>query len=264
MASRHRAGDGASLHITLFGRFSVRDPRRSDPIRISARVQQLLAYLLLHPGREFRRAHLAEILWGSRRQAQSRKHLRQALWALRAGIAEILPGRDLLRCQGEWVSARLDGGVHVDAHAFDEATRFVGPRLATPLPEDQAIALGEAADLYQSDLLEGWDQEWCAAPRAHLQRRFLLVMDALINHFEATSDDPRAMMCAARALEIDPAREGAHRAVMRLLVRAGDRSGAIRQYRDCEAAVEEELGVPPDASTKALYEEIVRGDDPRA
>lgn len=259
MARRVRLENGASIHVTLFGRFTVRDPRRADPIRMPLRVQQLLAYLLLHPGREFRRAHLAEILWGPRRQVQSRKHLRQAVWALRAGIAEILPGRDLLLCQGEWVRARVDEDIHVDAHSFDEATRSVSHRLAVPLPEDQVRSLADAAAVYQGDLLEGWDQDWCAAPRAHLQRRFLNVLDMLAAHFEATGDDSRAMTCAARALEIDPARESAHRAVMRMLVRAGDRSGAVRQYRECEAAVEEELGVPPDGATRALFEEISRG-----
>jgi len=219
-------------------------------------VQYLLAYLLLHPGRELRRAHLAEVLWGTRRQAQSRKHLRQALWALRAGIAEILPGQDLLRCQGEWVRVAIDGPIRIDVESFEAATRLVASRLAAPLPDDQAHALGEAANLYQGDLLEGWDQLWCTPPREHLQRRFLTVMETLMNHFEATGDDARAMTCAARALEIDPARESVHRAVMRMLLRGGDRSGAIRQYRTCEAVLRKELGAAPDRSTTVLFSEI--------
>ena len=259
MAAKPRGENGASMRISLLGRFSVRDSRRPDPLRMPARVEHLLAYLLLHPGREFRRAHLAELLWGSRRQAQSRKHLRQALWALRAGIAQVMPGHDLLHCQGEWVRATPNGDVRIDVDAFEAATRFVTPRLVMPLPEEQAQAIAEAASLYQGDLLEGWGQEWCVAPREHLQRRFLMAMDALVHHFEATNDDARAMACAARALEVDPARESAHRAVMRMLLRVGDRSGALRQYRSCEMTVKEELGVPPEGATKALWEEIVKG-----
>lgn len=67
------------------------------------------------------------------------------------------------------------------------------------------------------------------------------------------------MTCAARALEIDPARESVHRAVMRMLLRGGDRSGAIRQYRTCEAVLRKELGASPDRSTTVLFSEI-RGD----
>ena len=259
MAGKPRGESGASLRITLLGRFSVRDAQQPDPIRMPTRVQHLLAYLLLHPGREFRRAHLAEVLWGSRRQAQSRKHLRQALWALRAGIAEVMPGHDLLRCQGEWVQATPNGAVRIDVAEFESATRFLAPRQTTPLPEELAQTLAAAANLYQGDLLDGWGQEWCLAPREHLQRRFLSVVDVLVLHFEACGDDRRAMGCAARALEVDPARESAHRAVMRMLLRAGDRSGASRQYRNCEAAVREELGVAPDDATKALWEAILKG-----
>jgi DNA-binding SARP family transcriptional activator len=259
MPGKNRYENSALLCITLLGRFSVRDSRRSEPVRVPTRVQQLLAYLLLHPRREFRRAHLAEVLWGTRRQAESRKRLRQALWGLRAGIQEILPGRELLRCQGEWVRVIIEGPIRIDAHLFEDGTSFASPRLAVPLAEDQARSLCETVDLYQGDLLEGWDQEWCVAPREHLRRRFLGAVELLMNHFEAMGDDARAMSCAARALELDPARESAHRAVIRMLARTGDRSGAIRQYRACEAAVQEELGAPPDEATKALYEEILGG-----
>ncbi len=122
----------------------------------------------------------------------------------------------------------IDGPIRIDVDSFEAATRLVTPRLAAPLPDDQAHALGEAANLYQGDLLEGWDQQWCMPPREHLQRRFLTVMETLLNHFETTNDDSRAMTCAARALEIDP-------------------------------ALRKELGASPDRSTTVLFSEI-RGD----
>ena len=258
MAYRSRVAPDPRLQITLLGRFTLRGSNGDDPIRVPTRVQQLLAYLLLNPNREFRRAHLAEVLWGSRRLETSRKHLRQALWGLRSCTAHLADG-DLLRCQGEWVRASVNGNVRIDAMEFDDVTSLLSSRAAVPLNDETAAMLGAAARLYEGDLLDGWDQEWCAGPREHLRRRFLAVMDVLTAHFEAVGDYDRAAGAAARSLEIDPARESAHRCLIRLMMRAGDRSGAVRQYRACETAVRDELGVAPDGSTVALYDEIARG-----
>src|SRR5262245_15722642 len=256
MSNRHRSESGTAIRITLLGRFSVRSADAPDPIRVATRVQHLLAYLLLNPHREFRRDHLAETLWGTRRHAATRKHLRQALWGLRSGISTLAPGYDLLSTQGWWVRASPDGRVHVDAIEFEEATRSAMP---VPLADDRLLALIEASRLYEGDLLDGWGQEWCTAPREHLRRRFLGAMDALMGHFEGIGDSDGVLTAAARALEIDPARESAHRGMIRLLLRSGDRGGAIRQYRACEAAVLHELGVAPEEATRALYDEILKG-----
>jgi hypothetical protein len=43
---------------------------------------------------------------------------------------------------------------------------------------------------------------------------------------------------------------------MHLQYMADDRTGALRQYERCVAALSEELGVAPDQRTKSLYERI--------
>lgn len=49
---------------------------------------------------------------------------------------------------------------------------------------------------------------------------------------------------------------------MRLYVRAGDRSGALRQHERCVAALERELSVPPSSSTLALYHALCAATPP--
>jgi TolB-like protein len=44
---------------------------------------------------------------------------------------------------------------------------------------------------------------------------------------------------------------------MRLLVRCGDNTSALKLYSDCRDALQKELGVPPDSRTEALYRDIV-------
>ena len=70
------------------------------------------------------------------------------------------------------------------------------------------------------------------------------------------------MDAAGRRVDLDPLDEAAHRRLMALLARTGDRAAAIRQYRACVATLERELGVAPLAETTELYEAIRDGRFP--
>jgi DNA-binding SARP family transcriptional activator len=54
----------------------------------------------------------------------------------------------------------------------------------------------------------------------------------------------------------DPVHEEAQGLLMRLLVQAGRRHLALRQYQALRAALQRELEVEPDASLQALYQDI--------
>ncbi len=74
------------LHVRLFGRLSVsRDDTAVDGLA-ACKVQELLAYLLLHRDRTHSRETLAGLLWGDCPTPQSKKYLRQALWQLQAAL----------------------------------------------------------------------------------------------------------------------------------------------------------------------------------
>ena len=46
---------------------------------------------------------------------------------------------------------------------------------------------------------------------------------------------------------------------MTLYAQLGQRSAALRQYRECARILDEEMGLAPDAETTALYEQIRAG-----
>ena len=92
-----------------------------------------------------------------------------------------------------------------------------------------------------------------------IERTVLALLDRLVVVAERDGDLPAAIGAASRRLDVDPLDEGAHVRLMELLSAAGDRSGALRQYRACVATLERELGVAPLATTTARYEAIRDG-----
>ena len=58
----------------------------------------------------------------------------------------------------------------------------------------------------------------------------------LTDHCLTRGDLARGLVHGNRLLQLDPAREVTHRQLMRLYAGAGDRTGALRQYRRCAQA----------------------------
>ena len=249
------------VHITLFGRFSV---RRGDQVLLDHaphRAQELLAYLVLHRGRPHPRETLAELLWKDAESPHARKYLRNALWQLHSGLVALGRGRAarLLRAEADWIELDVDGGTAVDADGIEQAFTAARGIPGEALPAEAARGLAEAVQLYRGDLLEGWPAEWCAYDRDRFRRMYLALLDKLADHHEARQGYEAAIAYATIALRNDAARERTHRSLIRLLAKQGDRTAALRQYERCVAALMGELGVEPEPETVVLRQLVRAG-----
>src|SRR3546814_5631924 len=73
-----------------------------------------------------------------------------------------------------------------------------------------------------------------------------------------------AIRTAKRILALDPLREDMHRWLMRAFAAAGQRASALAAYDACRSLLQEELGVPPEPETDALYKAILLRVQPAA
>lgn len=202
----------------------------------------LLAYLAV-TGQPQARDSLAALLWPDAETERARGALRRTLSTLRTGL-----GGDELRV------ARLR--IALDDGAIDLDVR----RFRALVADDR---LDDAAAAYTGDFLSGFTlrdsaqfDEWQAGQAEALRRELAGVLERL-----ASSEEPRrAIVYAKRWLELDPLHEPAHRALMRIHARAGDRVAAVRQFHECERILDRELGVAPLAETIALAHAIERGE----
>lgn len=251
----------SELAVTLFGKFSVRYGSEHLLEHTPYRAHELLAYLILHRGKAHPREVLAETLWGEREGEHLRKCLRQTLWHLHAGLVPIGERRvaRLLHVEPEWVEVVPDGVEGLDVASFERTFSLARGWKGESLEAEQARTLAQAVQLYRGDLLEGWSQEWCAGERDRFRQMHLTLLDKLMDHCEVRAEYEAGIAYGTLSLRSDPARERTHRSLMRLFARSGDRTGAIRQFERCCAALHEDLDVVPDDLTLALYVEIRNG-----
>ena len=238
----------ATLSLMLLGGFQARSEAGAT-ITISAKkAKALLAYLALHPGQFVSRDKLAALLWEEHSETQARGSLRSTLTSLR----KVLPAADLLTIEDDRLAV-APAGIDVDVLEFERLTA-----IATP------PALERAIDLYQGELLEGFNprapafEDWLMGERSRLQEQALAAMTALLDHYLAVQANERAIQLAIRLLNLDPLREAAHRTLMMLYARQRHYSAAFKQYRACQAILRRELGVAPEPATERLYRDLVQ------
>ena len=232
------------LHVSLLGAPTIEVGRKAVETD-TRKATALLAYLAVSEQPQ-RRATLAALLWPDNDEQKARGALRRTLSVLRSAL-----GDRWLEAEGETVD--LDrANVRVDVTEFRRA--IADGRLE------------EAAKLYRGDLLEGFSlrdspqfDDWQAAQADALRSGYAEVLSRLAAAAERGSDLAAALGYAKRRLAVDPLHEPAHRELMRLYARSGDRSAALRQYRECVRLLDRELGVAPVDETRALHDAIEAG-----
>jgi DNA-binding SARP family transcriptional activator len=197
---------------------------------------------------------LATLLWPESSSGQSKKYLRQALWHLQTALVQNL--KQALQVNSAWVSLAAEADIWLDVRVFEITSARAQGVQGRDFSAAQAEELRQAAGLYSGDFRQGCYEDWSVCERERLQNLHLGLLDKLAGYCEAHGEHEAGIDYCMRILSIDPARERAHRQLMRLHYLAGDRTAALRQYQRCLDALKQELGVGPSKSTQALYTQI--------
>lgn len=175
-----------------------------------------------------------------------------------AGRARLRNLLNRLRDRSGALVVRHDGRLQLDASVTVDAERF--ERLAVEVlaaePDDRAGLARRCLSLYAGELLPGDRYEdWAAASRERLRRRYVALVDMVVDDAVAREDLDEAVTWLDAAIEAEPVEERRHVAAAGLLLRQGRRSAArVMVERGIAAAAE--LGVPPSSALARLAREL--------
>jgi ABC-type oligopeptide transport system substrate-binding subunit/DNA-binding SARP family transcriptional activator len=243
------------LRLTLLGRVDVCQDGAPVTGFYSAKAQALLYYLAV-TGISHSRSALAGLLWADVPEANARASLRQVIANLRRLVGSHL---NITR---RTVAFNRDSPYWLDVEAF-----LAGVTGASDTVDEAGVEqLQEAVELYRGDFLAGFYvrdaplfEEWMLAQQAQLRMAALGALHKLAAHYTRSGDYENGINTTRRLLALEPWHEEAHRHLMLLLARSGQRGAALAQYETCCRVLKEEVGVEPSDETTALYEQIQAG-----
>jgi DNA-binding SARP family transcriptional activator len=224
--------------VHLLNGFRITDLERTVHLPTSA--QRVAAFLAVR-GTPLRRSYVAGTLWADSSEERATASLRSALWRLRR------PGCALVEANATEVW--LGSAVRVDLHAAVEtARRILGDRFRLGRQRVE-----RALDLLGFDLLvDRWDDEWVMVERESFRQLRLHALERLCERLVEAGAPGVAVQVGLAAVDGEPLRESAHRALIRAYAAEGNPAEAIRQYRRCRQLLRDELEVLPSSATEDL------------
>jgi predicted ATPase/DNA-binding SARP family transcriptional activator len=240
--------------------------RDGIPLKLDRRKAMALAAYLAVTGQSRRRDSLVDLLWPDSDAGSGRAALRRTLFALNAAV-----GADWLDADREEIGLKPGTELWVDVDQFRRRLTAclthghppseVCPSCVRPLTEAVALARGEFLSGFSLKDSFNFD-DWQLFQADLLHRELDGVLQRLVQWHSAQREFEPAEGYARRRLALDPLDEDAHRQLMRLYAWSGRRSAALRQYQDCVAILEDQLGVQPQEETANLYSAIQEGRSP--
>ena len=233
------------LKIQLFGQTHIWIDGRE--IKINRRKSRAVVYYLAASTQPIKRGHLIELFWLDLTRKKAQQTLRTTLHGLRKSLGEYIEAGETM--------VHLTPGAQVDVRSFEEIMNRA---------DVEPSQLKSGLDLFQGDFLQDFYlpdsagfEDWVIIQREVYRRMAKRGFHLLSKFFESRQNYSDALDAIDRALLIEPLQEDLQREAMRLVYLAGDRPGAIRRYEHLIKLLDEEMGVPPMAETRALYDAIL-------
>lgn len=248
----------AQLTVHTLGQFTIL--RHGRPlIGLSSRTAEALLIYLMRQPRPLSRQVIADFLWDDRAADRAAANLRTLLTMMRKELG------DYLFIDRYNVGFNHESDFWLDVAELERQMAALEPviQAVASLTTDQAAALQTAVDLYQGPFLEGFYlsesrgfDEWLALTQERLRHQVEIGLRRLVTYYLENGQYDMGRPYAVRLLSLDPYYEAAHRQMMWLLARSGQRNAALEHYQQCRRLLAAELGVEPAPATTAVYNHI--------
>lgn len=204
--------------------------------------QRVLAFLGLH-ARPQLRSQVARSLWHEISDERAIANLRAALWKLHATRERVVAARTdrLCLCQGV--------GVDV-ADVVDRARELLDMAPGTRVGQPAAPA--DLLELFSSDVLPDWDDDWVVFERERVRQLRIHAIEALSVRLCRQRRHAEAVEAGLTAVAADPLRESAQRVLIEAHLAEGNTADARRQYDAFCTLLWRDLRVRPSPALAAL------------
>ena len=243
--------ESADISIRCMGGFAVslpQDPNKPLPWKTN-KEKEICAFLVHHAEKPVDTAVILESVWPGYDLKNAKTYLYTCLSYLRKSFQDYgLPLR--VEKSGDGFAIRLNGAA-ADAAIFE---KLLDDALSAEDPDDRLY--DKLNGLYKGKYMEGCDFRWAEFKQETIDGKYIRVLRKMYLRFRSRGDAALAEDGLRRILAIAPDSEADGRELIRLHLEAGNRSEALRVYRQLEQVVRDQLGVDLEEETTRLYSKM--------
>jgi DNA-binding SARP family transcriptional activator len=229
------------------------------PLALNHLKGRALLFFLAASGGMHSRQYLATLLWGESGASPALHSLRSSLYRLRQALRP-----------HQVDSALVSDGDMLGLQPTSYQCDLIEFR--SLLAQGGDGSLSQAVALYRGPLLQGFSlsdaplfEEWARLEEQHLSQACLAALDQLAAVAEARQDWAAAASLLQQMIRLDPLAEMPQQRLMRVYLRQGEISLALRQYYQFENRLQQELNLAPSTETRRLlYAALRRQREPAA
>ena len=219
----------------------------------------LAAFLTVH-GRPVLRERLADLFWPDYSRHSALASLRRTLSAM----GKVL-GKFWINADRQTICFVPGKAVEVDVLTFQDLVRRGGVDGDRFNKNSGSLHdLERAAKTYNGPFLSGFSlldapdfDDWQFARKEELERDYIRTLQTLAQTYEKQGNDKAAMAHAWAWAEHDALNEAAHRCLIRLYGRSGQKNRVQQQFEKCADLLDAELGINPDPETSRLADRFL-------
>ena len=238
------------VRIYVLGRFSM--VINGEPLIFTGKAQKkplmLLHALIALGGRDIDESQLADLLAAD---ANSNSDNLQPLGMTLLRLRKLLGHPDTILLSRGKMS--INSGVcWVDAWTVERC-------LNTLAPHAERAQLEQIVKLYRGQFLaREQDQPWMLALRERLHIKYMRILLALGQQWEAEKQWDKAACCYENGLEIDSLSEVLYRRLMVCHEERGEPAEAMKVYQSCKRMLSMLLGVSPSDETETIRDRLAQ------
>lgn len=237
--------DEKRLQIKCLGRLEVVFANR-EPIKWrSEKTEELFAFLVHNRGRTISRDEIIEAIWPDTAPDRAAHQLHSAVYYIRKTLESYGIKREQVRINGCY---RLDlGDADVDVEHFRERCEKI--------KEGREIFNADSAP-YPGAYFEGNGWLWAEYEREGLLRDYVQAALTLSGALIESCDFVAAEKLLTNAFAKNPYDEDITALLFELYNRTGEKSKAVKHYREYSRILKSELGIEPGEKINKTYKEI--------
>ncbi|KMJ55805.1 hypothetical protein AB685_25335 [Bacillus sp. LL01] len=215
-----------------------------------AKVKELFAFFLTHHDQYVDRDHLLDQLWPEYDYKKAKVYLHTSISYLRQ-LLKSYGYEGVITFQANKYKLTLDH-FEWDLLAFEQLDVTT-----LKLKEDKLVQLEKMVEAYKGGYLEHEGYGWAREKANTIQAKYMKLLEHMSDYFQQIHARDSYIITIKRLLQQNPYSEKYVQQLMNHHIRVGERPEAIKVYQDFKKLLDEELGIMPAQSTRAVYQSIV-------